>query len=139
MPKEERGAGLIWTAMTLTVFLGLFLLVVEGGRYMRAVAVVQSAADAAALAAARRVDIAAWRERGEFVFLPDVAAEAQRVANLNADWLVSEDVVIVCGEVRADLATQTVRVRCAADLSPLFRHTLRVRVVREGVAQARFR
>ncbi len=137
--RDERGSGFIWLALVFPVFLGLLLLLVQGGRYMRAASAVQTAADAGALAAARHVDVAAWRERGAFLFLPDARAEAQRVANLNAGWLAREGIVIVCGDVRADAASQTVRVRCGADVSPLFGDVLNVVIVREGVAQARFR
>ena len=139
MLRDERGSGLIWLALIMPVFMGLLLLIVQGGRYMRAASAVQTAADAAALAAAQQVDITAWRERGEFLFLPDARAEAQRVANLNAGWLATEGIVIVCGDVRADAASQTVRVRCGADVSPLFGDVWSVVIVREGVAQARFR
>lgn len=139
MLRDERGSGLVWLALILPVFMGLLLLVVQGGRYMRAASAVQTAADAAALAAARQVDITAWRERGEFRFRPDARAEAQRVANLNAGWLTGQGIVIVCGDVRADAGSQTVRVRCGADVSPLFGDMVQAVVVREGVAQARFR
>jgi hypothetical protein len=65
---------------------------------------------------------------------------AEHYANSNTDYLDAEGIHVEVIYVYADQLNQTVTVRCAADLSPLFPQVFPpVRVVRTGVAKVRMR
>ena len=67
--RREEGFALVWWALFISlVAFPLLVLVVEGGRYFRAAGDVQKAADAAAEAAVREVDIPHYLDTGEVRF-----------------------------------------------------------------------
>ena len=77
------------------------------------------AADAAALAAVSRIDMAHYRETGEVIFLSDVYAMAQKYASINSAFLQRRDICVAVTGISVDLPTQMVSVTVFADLSSL--------------------
>ena len=75
--------------------------------------------DAAALAAASRIDVVLYRETGEIRFLPDVYATAQNYALMNSAFLRSRHIGVAVTGKSVDPATRVVSVSVAADLSSL--------------------
>ncbi len=104
------------------VILGLGLMTavtLEIGRIVYARGEVGKAADAAALAAASRLDVVLYRETGQVQFLPDAYAHAQTFASLNAQYLRSRGIGVVVTNIQVNAATRRVSVTVAADLSSL--------------------
>jgi uncharacterized membrane protein len=95
------------------------LIAVEVGRIVYARGEVGKAADAAALAAASRIDIPLYRETGLVVFLPDVYVTAQTYATLNSSYLASRSIPVTVTGIYIDEASQTVSVSVTANLSAL--------------------
>lgn len=117
--KMQRGQIAIFFALIAS---GLLLLMAGAwtlGQIAYARGEVGKAADAAALAAASRVDPVHLRETGEVQFLPDAYATAQSFAMLNAAKLQRLGVAVYVTEISANSATRTVYVAVAADLSSL--------------------
>ena len=77
--KKQRGQMSIFFALLLVALVAFLLIAVEVGRIVYARGEVGKAADAAALAAASRINIPLYRETGQVVFLPDVRSEERRV------------------------------------------------------------
>ncbi len=75
--------------------------------------------DAAALAAAARLDVITYRETGSLVFLPDAAATAQDYASRNASFLASRGIGVTVNQIWLDAGSQTVFVSVSADLASL--------------------
>src|SRR3972149_8858294 len=76
-PPSEKGQ-VITFFIFIIMALGLMTAVgLQIGRIVYARGEVGKAADAAALAAAARLDVVTYRESGQMVFLPDAAATAQ--------------------------------------------------------------
>ncbi|MEM3790539.1 MAG: pilus assembly protein TadG-related protein [Thermoproteota archaeon] len=99
----------------------LLLLALGIGRYMHARAVLQSAADAAALAAAQDVDAAWWEMTGELRFVdPWALDEAYGYVMQNAEWLVVRGIYPRVAGTYINHAQRTIRVVVEADCSPLF-------------------
>jgi hypothetical protein len=80
---------------------------------------VGKAADAAALAAASRIDVATYRETGEILFLPDVYATAQNYASMNSAFLQRRHIGVAVTGIGVDPVTRVVSVTVPADLSSL--------------------
>ncbi len=89
------------------------------GRIVYARGEVGKAADAAALAAAARLDVITYRETGQLVFLPDASATAQDYASRNAGFLASHGIAVTVTQIWIDPGSQVVFVTVAADLSSL--------------------
>lgn len=116
---SERGQIL---AFFIFIFLALGLLTAVGlevGRIVYARGEVGKAADAAALAAASRIDIPTYRETGQITFLPDARSTAQQYASMNANFLRSRGMGVRVTQIWIDLGTRVVYVTVAADLSAL--------------------
>jgi Flp pilus assembly protein TadG len=75
---RERGQTTVFFAIILTSLLLLTAVGIEIERIVYARGEVEKAADAAALAAISRINVALYRETGEIEFLPDVYGTAQR-------------------------------------------------------------
>jgi uncharacterized membrane protein len=89
------------------------------GRIVYARGEVGKAADAAALAAAARLDVVTYRESGQMVFLPDAAATAQDYASRNAGFLASHSIGVTVSRIWIDSGSRFVFVTVSADLSSL--------------------
>jgi Flp pilus assembly protein TadG len=117
---KQAGQTTIFFALILTGLLLLTAVGVEVGRIVYARGEVGKAADAAALAAASRINVALYRETGEIEFLPDVFDIAQSYASMNSAFLRSRHIGLMITGIRVDAKTQVVSVSVAADLSSLF-------------------
>ncbi len=86
LSPNESGFALVWWALFIgLVAFPLLVFVVEGGRYLQAAGAVQKAADAAAEAAVREIDIPRYIDTGEIRFSGNEYAVAAQYANANAD------------------------------------------------------
>lgn len=117
--KKQRGQMFIFFALLLVALVAFTLIAVEVGRIVYARGEVGKAADAAALAAASRIDIPLYRETGRVVFLPDVYDYAQTYANYNSAYLASRSIPVTVTGVNINELSQTVSVHVTANLSAL--------------------
>jgi len=122
--KHQRGQTTVFFALILTGLLLLTAVAVEIGRIVYARGEVGKAADAAALAAASRIDVALYRETGEIRFLPDAYATAQNYASMNSGFLQRRHIGVAVTGISVDEGTQVVSVSVAADLSSLIPNIL---------------
>jgi hypothetical protein len=136
---REAGFALVWWAL----FIGLaafplLVFVVEGARYMQAAGAVQKAADAAAEAAVREIDVPHYVETGEIRFSGNEYALAEQYANANADYLLARQIAVEIESIAVAEAEDTVQVSALADVSALFPAIApQVTIRREGTAQVR--
>jgi len=137
--RREAGFALVWWALFISlVAFPLLVLVVEGGRYFRAAGDVQKAADAAAEAAVREVDIPHYLDTGEVRFSGNEYALAHDYANTNASFLRPHGTDIAVVAIQVDEANDTVLVTTRADVTLLFpRLAPQILIQRTGVAQVR--
>lgn len=143
MPRSrsgnEDGFALVWWALFLgLVAFPLLVLTVEGGRYFRAAGDVQKAADAAAEAAVREVDIPHYLATGEVRFSGNEYVLAQKYADANASFLRPRGTDVVVVAIQVNEADDTVLVTTRADVTLLFpRLAPQIVLQRTGVAQVR--
>ena len=136
---DEHGFALVWWAL----FIGLaafplLVFVVEGARYLQAAGAVQKAADAAAEAAVREIDVPRYIATGEIVFSGNEYAVAEQYANANADFLHVRRIAIRIQAIAIDEAVDAVRVSASADVSALFPAIApSITIRRAGTAQVR--
>jgi len=137
--RDEDGFALVWWALFIGfVAFPLLVLIVEGGRYYRAAGDVQKAADAAAEAAVREVDIAHYLDSGEVRFSGNEYALAQEYTNANASFLRPRGTDVAVVAIQVDEANDTVLVTTRADVTLLFpRIAPQLLIQRTGVAQVR--
>lgn len=97
------------------------------------------AADAAALGASSRLDLALYRETGEVGFLPDAYATAQEYALRNAGFLSRHGLPVSVGQIWIDGPSQRVAASVIVDISSLLPGFLKHHgsYVVSGYAQAR--
>ena len=119
MKLKERGQTTVFFTLILTGLILLTAVAIEVGRIVYARGEVGKAADAAALAAAARINIPVYRQSGQMLFLPDVYSNAQDVATLNASILAKRSIPVTVTEIAIDESTQMVRVSVTANLSSL--------------------
>jgi Flp pilus assembly protein TadG len=115
--KRERGQTTVFFTLILTGLLLLTAVGIEIGRIVYARGEVGKAADAAALAAASRINVALYRNTGEIQFLPDVYGMAQSYASMNSAFLRSRHIGVVVTGISVDQETRVVSVTVTADLS----------------------
>jgi len=116
----------------------LLVLVMEGGRFFRAAGDVQKAADAAAEAAVREVDIPHYVATGEVRFSGNEYALAHDYANHNATFLRPRGTDVAIVAIQVDEAADTVLVTTRADVTLLFPQIApQLLIQRTGVAQVR--
>ncbi len=141
MRRDQRGLSFVWWGVFCLFVAGpLLTLGIELGRYARAAGEVQKACDLAALAAAREVDVVAYRDDGTVQFLPGARGVAQQYAAANADLLDRYGIAVNVGGLSLDSDTLEVRLTGAADVSALFPVWLPpISIQKVGTAQARFR
>ena len=139
--RDSAGYSFTFWAVFIALVLGpLFALSIELGRYARAAGEVQKAADAAALAAVREVDVTLWREEAEFAFLPSAHGLAQEYASRNAAYLGQYGIGVAVTSIWVDQELQIVGARCRADVSRLFPAWVpQVLIERQGAAQVVWR
>jgi len=117
--KAERGQMM---PFFIFIIMALGLMTAGGlqiGRIVYARGEVGKAADAAALAAAARLDLVTYRETGQIIFLPDAAFTAQDYASRNAGFLSGRGIGVSVTQIWVDAAARLVFVTVAADLSSL--------------------
>ena len=137
--KSERGQSVIFFVLIVTCLALLTALVLEVGRLAYARGEVAKCADAAALAAAARVNVAAYRDTGQVIFLSDVYDFAQNYAGRNSTYLADRSIPVLVTNIRVNEASQVVAVTVSADLSPLLPALLQggAHVTITGYSQAR--
>jgi hypothetical protein len=136
----RRGGSLvIWALFLATVVLPLMLVAIEGVRLLYVRGELQKAADAAAEAAAQRLDVPRFERLGEISFLPDAAAEAWTIASINASYLFQRGVYVQPEGIYVDGRKVLVRLRASVRplLPALSRFPLVVRA--QGEAELRVR
>jgi len=136
---KQAGQTTVFFALILTGLLLLTAVGIEIGRIVYARGEVGKAADAAALAAASRINVALYRETGEIEFLPNVYGTAQNYASMNSTFLRSRHIGVAVTGISVDEGTQVVSVSVAADLSSLIPGILPFEGVYQitGTAEAR--
>jgi len=142
MPRRhEAGYSMVfWAVILALVFVPLMALAWDVSRLMYVRGELQKAADAAAEAAARQVDIAHYRQTGETLLRPEAVQEACYVAYLNTRYLRARGYNPWVTHILVDQGSRTVRVGLAARMHILIPSiTPPVTVHAEGVAQARMR
>jgi len=139
---DRHGYSVTWWAAFFTfLMLPLLSMAIGIGRYAIAAAEVQEAADLAALAASRDIIVRLFEDEGYIWFADQVPyRRAEYYANLNTNYLDAQGIRVRVTYMYADNLEQTVTVRCAADVSPLFLQVFpRLVLEREGIAQIRMR
>lgn len=101
-------------ALGLMTAVGLLI-----GRIVYARGEVGKAADAAALAAAARLDVITYRETGVMIFLPDASAAAQEYASRNASFLSKHGIRVSVTRLWIDSSSQMTFVTVSANLVSL--------------------
>jgi uncharacterized membrane protein len=127
-----------WTVFIGLVLIPIFALSIELGRYFYAIAEVQKAADAAALAAAAEFDPQVFQESGDLVPNSRAWGTAQTYVSANTAGLSAKGVHAFVSDIQFDSGEDTVLVRVSADLSLLFPSVVpRVVVTQTGKANLR--
>ena len=117
-PRREAGFALVWWALVISfAAFPLLVFVVEGARYLQASGAVQKAADAAAEAAVREIDVAHYVATGEIAFSGAEYGVAAQYANANAQFLHARHIAIEIVSINVDEAAETVEVTARADVS----------------------
>jgi Flp pilus assembly protein TadG len=137
--QDRRAYSLtFWAVFIGLVLIPLFALSIELGRYFYAIAEVQKAADAAALAAAAEFDTQVFQDSGDLVPNSKAWGIAQTYVNANTLNLSTKGVHAFVSDIQMDSGADTVLVNVSADLSILFPSVVPDVVVTEiGVARLR--
>lgn len=141
MLRDEQGYSLaFWASFLSFLLIPMLWLGIGIGRYAIAAAEVQQAADLAALAAVRDVDVRVFESSGRIQFAGSVYGRAWAYANANTSYLAREGILVQVDAIAADSSTRTVYVRCSANVSPLFPPLFQnLRITRTGIAEIRMR
>ena len=136
---DERGYALaFWAIFLATVIVPLMVLAWDVGRLFYARGEIQKAADAAALAAAREVDVPHYMQTGEVVLHQGAVVQASFYARSNIAYLPRVGISPRITRIVVNNASKTVLVQMQADVSPLFPDFLQVRPISVwGEAQVR--
>lgn len=136
--NEHGYAMAFWAIFLGTVMVPLMVLAWDVGRLFYARGEIQKAADAAALAAAREVDVQRYMQTGELVLHQGAVGYASHYAQRNITYLPRMGISSRITRVVVNNATKTVYVQMTADVSPLFPEFLHVRPISAwGEAQVR--
>jgi hypothetical protein len=118
--KHSEAGQIITFFIFIILALGLMTAVgLQIGRIVYARGEVGKAADAAALAAAARLDVVTYRESRQLVFLPDAAVTAQEYASRNASFLSRHGIGVAVKNLWIDSSSQVVYVTVSSNLSSL--------------------
>lgn len=141
MVRDQRGYSTVWVAGYLAfVLIPLLMLAIGLGRYAFAAAEVQEAADLAALAAVRDVNIRQFEQSGVITFSGMVYPRAAYYANSCTSYLAERHIAVRVDAIVPNNATQTVTVRVSADVSSLFPSFFpSITITRQGTAQVKMR
>lgn len=137
--RDHRGYSMTFWA----IFIGLVLipvlsLAIELGRYFYAIAEVQKAADAAAVAASAEFDQQVFQETGNLIPTSKTWASAQSYVNLNTVGLSTKGVHSYVTGIQLSGSDDAVSVIVSADLTILFPSVVpKVLVTQTGVAKLR--
>lgn len=137
--RDARGATTTLWALAYVSFLlvPILALSIEIGRYAEARTLIQSAADLAALAAAKEADFAHFQQTGEWRLLPSAHGVAQRYAADNIQLAGRQNIrARVTG---VSVSGNLVRVALSADVNELFPFVERVTINVIGIAEMRIR
>jgi uncharacterized membrane protein len=127
-----------WAIFLGTVMMPLMVLAWDVGRLFYARGEIQKAADAAALAAAREVDVQHYMLTGEVLLHQGAISFANHYARRNITYLPGTGISPRITRIVVNNTTKTVYVQMTADVSPLFPEFLQVRPVSAwGEAQVR--
>ncbi|MBI9049998.1 MAG: hypothetical protein JEZ00_11295 [Anaerolineaceae bacterium] len=137
--QDRRGYSLtFWAVFIGLVLIPIFALSIELGRYFYAIAEVQKAADAAALAAAAEFDTQVFQKSGDLVPNSRAWGIAQTYVNANTAALSAKGVRAFVSDIQIDSGADTVLVNVSADLSILFPSVVPDVIVKQvGVAKLR--
>ena len=137
--RDRRGYSMtFWAVFIGLVLIPIFALSIELGRYFYAIAEVQKAADAAALAAATEFDPQVFQESGDLVPNSRAWSTTQMYVSANTAGLSAKGVHAFVSDIQMDSGADTVFVRVSADLSVLFPSLVpKVMVKQVGVAKLR--
>jgi Flp pilus assembly protein TadG len=109
-----------WAVFIGLVLIPIFALSIELGRYFYAIAEVQKAADAAALAAAAEFDTQVFQDSGDLVPNSRAWDTAQTYVSANTAGLSAKGVHAFVSDIQMNSDADTVLVSVSADLSVLF-------------------
>ena len=138
LPNEHGYAMAFWAIFMGAVIMPLLVLSWDVGRLFYARGEIQKAADAAALAAAREVDVQHYMLTGEVLIHQGALVQASHYAVRNISYLPSKDIHTQITRVVVNNNTRTVYVQMTADVSPLFPDYIPVRPISAwGEAQVR--
>jgi len=127
-----------WAIFLGTVMVPLMVLAWDVGRLFYARGEIQKAADAAALAAAREVDVPHYMLTGEVLLHQGAVGFASHYAERNITYLPDTGISPRITRIVVNNTTKTVYVQMTADVSPLFPKFLQVRPISTwGEAQVR--
>jgi uncharacterized membrane protein len=138
LPNEHGYAMAFWAIFLGTVMVPLMVLAWDVGRLFYARGEIQKAADAAALAAAREVDVPHYVLTGEVLLHQGAVGFATHYADRNITYLPGTGISPTITRIVVNNTTKTVYVQMTADVSPLFPEFLQVRPISAwGEAQLR--
>jgi uncharacterized membrane protein len=127
-----------WAIFLGTVMVPLMVLAWDVGRLFYARGEIQKAADAAALAAAREVDVPHYMLTGEVLLHQGAVGFASHYAERNVTYLPGTGISPRITRIVVNNTTKTVYVQMTTDVSPLFPEFLQVRPISVwGEAQVR--
>ncbi|MBI9045393.1 MAG: hypothetical protein JEZ06_12960 [Anaerolineaceae bacterium] len=109
-----------WAVFIGLVLIPIFALSIELGRYFYAIAEVQKAADAAALAAAAEFDQQVFQSSGDLVPNSHAWSTAQTYVSANTAGLSAKGVHAFVSDIQMDSGADMVLVSVSADLSIMF-------------------
>ena len=119
--RDENGYAMsFWAVFLATVMMPLMILTWDVGRLFYARGELQKAADAAALAAVREVDVVHYMETEEIILSSSAPAYARGYALVNSDYLSQRGIAPTVTNIRVDNTRKMVYVELQADLSALF-------------------
>ncbi len=141
MRDKEQGYAMAFYAIFLAAVVVPLLVLAWGvGRFFYARGELQKAADAAAEAAAREIDVPHYMDTGEILLHQGALVQANYYAARNTKYLPDRDITPYISGLVANNDTKTVYVRMTADVSPLFPAVLDIKPVSAwGEAQVRVR
>ncbi len=138
LPNEHGYAMAFWAIFLGTVMVPLMVLAWDVGRLFYARGEIQKAADAAALAAAREIDVPHYMLTGEVLLHQGAVGFAAHYAERNITYLPGTGISPRITRIVVDNTTKTVYVQMTADVSPLFPGFLQVHPISAwGEAQVR--
>ncbi|MEI7845882.1 MAG: pilus assembly protein TadG-related protein [Chloroflexota bacterium] len=137
--RDHRGYSLtFWAVFIGLVFVPIFAMAIELGRYFYAIAEVQKAADAAAVAASAEINQQVFQNSGKLVPTSKSWSNAQSYVTLNTAGLSAKGVHAFVTGIQISGNDNTVSVNVSADLSILFPSVVpKVLVTQTGEAKLR--